>query len=104
MTLHQEPRIPGHPGTPTAEPLAPGTALRPAEIADTLRVSVSPEALIPLSERGLASNARSWDLWLQSDSTTSANYCRLLTQLCRDSLGTIARAAVTAIAARQFTD
>lgn len=83
----------------------PGETLRPGEIAESLRVSVSPvrEALIRLSERGLASSFDKLGFVApQFDPTTSSHYCKLLAQLYRDSLATVSRSGVLPTIARQF--
>ncbi len=85
----------------------PGETLRPTEIAEALRVSVSPvrEALIRLSERGLASNIDKLGfVAAQFDPTTSVHYCALMAQLYRDSLATVSRNGVMPVVARQFRE
>lgn len=85
----------------------PGDPLRPVEIADSLRVSVSPvrEALIRLSERGLVSSVAQLGFVVSHfDATTTVHYYRLMAQLYDDSISKIAAAGHMPAAARLFAD
>lgn len=85
----------------------PGTTLKPTEIADSLRVSVSPvrEALIRLAERGVASNIEKLGFVVSHfDATTTVHYYQLMAQLYDDSIAKIVSAGMMSAAAGQFAE
>lgn len=70
----------------------PGAALKPEEIACELRVSVTPvrEALIRLCERELVARShKSGFTVAQFETTKTAHYCKLVSNLYSDSLNKI---------------
>lgn len=83
----------------------PGHVLRPGELANELRVSVSPvrEALIRLSARGLIVSAEKAGFSIpEYDLTATCYYCDLLTELYKESIRNINQAGVLAEVATRF--